>query len=238
MYYIILYCNYQVVINNNSVKEVMGTNKNIVYISEDGGEPTPVTDSRRSSTSKNGKANKGVTHLDRLARRGLCELPNGETDKRKTGENNFSMLSLLDNHQEITRRIVLGQSNKQIAVDMGLTKQYVSKIRNNPMVRRRIQFMQAAIDDETIDVGRRIKEVQGEAQLVLEELMHDKGTSANVRANIAENMLAKVGHGVPRNVNITQVGVVCDASFLQEQKERVKEEQRKMREMAEYAEVS
>lgn len=84
----------------------------------------------------------------------------GRKDGRKVGERKgWQVAELWDSHHEIARRLVLGQSNEDIAKDLGCTAQTVSNVRNSPVVQEKITIMRAARDAGTIDLAREIADL-------------------------------------------------------------------------------
>ena len=144
------------------------------------------------------------------------------SDHRMTGQNNYSIELVWDTHNEVVRRIVLGQSNVDIARDLSLTPQTISHLRNNSMIRRRIDYLSDLADGNVIDIRARQKEVAEEAQVVLERLMLEKTTPDRLRASIAMDQLDRAGYQAPKVIKSEETIVTID--MVSAIKERVKEE--------------
>lgn len=127
-------------------------------------------------------------------------------------------------HHEIARRLVLGQKNKEIAEALNVTPVMVSNVRNSPIVQERISILKGARDADTIDLAREIKEVAPEALGLLKDIIRGENDGANahigLRARTSENMLARVGHGVPHKVQTENVHTVLTAADIAEIKQR------------------
>ncbi|MCK5017581.1 MAG: hypothetical protein KAS32_10980 [Candidatus Peribacteraceae bacterium] len=77
--------------------------------------------------------------------------------KTKTGS--WVVEEIWEMHDEVVRRIVLGQKNTVIAEALSITAQQVSNIRNSPVIKDKIQIMRAARDAGTVDLSRQIAEM-------------------------------------------------------------------------------
>ena len=83
-------------------------------------------------------------------------------DGRRVGERKrggWQVAEMWERHHEIARRIVLGQSNVDIAKDLGVSAQAVSNVRNSPVVKEHTTLMNAARDVGTIDLARDIADL-------------------------------------------------------------------------------
>ncbi|RQW92804.1 MAG: hypothetical protein EHM79_00310 [Geobacter sp.] len=151
-------------------------------------------------------------------------------DNRMIGSSNsYDICHIWDNHQEIIRRIVLGQKNVDIARDMNCTEATVSNVRNHPIIRKRIEFLQAMANNAVVDVQKRILEVAAEAQVVLEDIMNNQASAPKLRADVAFGLLDRAGYGPVKNLNVRKQTVPCDQNYMQNLKNKTLEEQRLLR---------
>lgn len=95
-----------------------------------------------------------------------------QPERKDTRKNNgkrkgWQVAEMWDNHHEIARRLVLGESNKSIATALNVTPEQVSNVRNSPVVQDKISIMRAARDANTIDLA---KEIQDLAPIALERV--------------------------------------------------------------------
>jgi len=130
---------------------------------------------------------------------------NRESDLRRSGERRHWVVSeMWDLHHEIARRLVLGQKNVDIAKALDCTPQVVSNVRNSPVVQEHVSILRGARDAETIDLAKEIKEIAPEAVRLLKDIIRGEGDGTNasiaLRARESNNMLARVGHGVPHKI--------------------------------------
>jgi len=102
-------------------------------------------------------------------------------------------------HEEIARRVLLGQKNTQIAKAISCSPQTVSNVRNSPVVQDKLAVMRGARDAYTIDIARDIQEFAPEALSLLKNVVKGVGSGANadvsLRARTSESMLDRAGFG-------------------------------------------
>lgn len=85
---------------------------------------------------------------------------------RKDGRRNpdgkrkgWQIAEMWDQHHEIARRVILGQSNIEIAESLGVSKETVSNVKNSPVVQDKLVLLRAARDCDSIDLGKEIAEL-------------------------------------------------------------------------------
>ena len=144
-------------------------------------------------------------------------------DRRFSGNKAYKVLHIWERHHQIIRLIAQGLRNKDIAEHLGITKETVSNVRNSPIVRKRIQFLQSVMYKEVVDVQRRIVDIAPEAQAVLENLMHSGETSPLLRATIADKMLDRAGFVAPQRRQVEIVHGYFTKEYLEDLKGKAKE---------------
>lgn len=75
---------------------------------------------------------------------------------KKTG---WQVAELWDKHHEIARRLVLGQSNVEIAEELRVSAQQVSNVRNSPPVKEKIEILRAVRDAGTVNLANEIADL-------------------------------------------------------------------------------
>lgn len=116
-------------------------------------------------------------------------------DNRFTGNKNYSVEKIWDHHHEIVRRLALGQRPRQIALDLDVSVQTISNVRNSPLVKQQLAMLHAVRDVETTEVARQILEVAPKAIRVIEDMLDDEEQKADVRLRAA---LGTLDHAIPR----------------------------------------
>ena len=105
-------------------------------------------------------------------------------------------------HEEIKRRVLLGQKNVDIAEAIHCTPQTVSNVRNSPVIQDELALMKGARDAYTIDIARDIQEFAPKALQMLKQVIEGTGEAQNasmsLRAKSAESWLDRAGHGAIR----------------------------------------
>jgi hypothetical protein len=158
---------------------------------------------------------KGVDYFegDRPAdRRFVSEAP------RKT----WQVSKIWDQHEEIIRRITLGQKNTEIAQSMDMSEQQISNIRNSPIIQERLSVMKGARDAYTIDLARDIREFAPKALDLLKEIINGEMQLASpaLKAKVAVDILDRAGYAPVRNVNVQSVHAHLTKDDIEEMKRR------------------
>lgn len=115
-------------------------------------------------------------------------------------ERKYQIERMWEVHQEICRRVLLGQKNTEIAEDLNVTPQMVSYTRNSALVKDKLEAMTAAADANTVDIAQRIREIAPRALEVMTDLMDDTNTAAAVRIRTAMDLLDRAGHGAVKKI--------------------------------------
>lgn len=132
-----------------------------------------------------------------------------QLDKRRRipGEpkKGFEATQMWDRYQEIARRVVVGQSNVEIANDLGVTPQMVSYVRNSDIIKQQIGNLQEQANDDAVSVSKRIKSLAPHALKLLEEIIVEGKVAsetipAKLRAHHAEKVLDRAGHMPPKEI--------------------------------------
>ena len=151
---------------------------------------------------------------------------NKGADRRRTHrERSWEITELWDRHQEIIRRLFLGQSARDIAKDLGIAENTISQIRNSELGQRALADLHAAANDNAINVAQRIRSIAPKAIDVLEgmldyqrEVGYELPSDRKNAASIAFGVLDRAGHApVHKNVNVE---VPVSGSIISEIKER------------------
>lgn len=119
-------------------------------------------------------------------------------------------------HHEIARRLLLGQSNVDIARDLGITPTSVSIVRNSPVVIEQLSFLSAKRDVKAMRISEQIAESLPMCVKYLKETIEDAEISDNLKSRNAFGLLAAGGHGATKNVNVRGVHAVLTPSDIQE----------------------
>lgn len=141
--------------------------------------------------------------------------PERGPDKRKRGRkkggvlppgeaSSWSVSEAWEIHHEITRLLLLGFKNVEIAERLNISPQMVSNTRNSPIIQDKLALMRKARDIDIIDVSKSIKEFAPVALKLLKDVVsgEDEGIGASLalRVKTGESFLDRAGHGAINKV--------------------------------------
>ncbi|HAR40195.1 MAG TPA: hypothetical protein DCR68_02320 [Coprothermobacter sp.] len=112
----------------------------------------------------------------------------------------FEVSKMWDVHHEISRLVLLGLKNTEIAEKLGISEAMVSYTRNSQVVKDKMELMQGKRDADTIDIIEIIKEKAPKALKLLEQIIdREQGTpgelaSIALSARTAESWLNRAGY--------------------------------------------
>lgn len=113
----------------------------------------------------------------------------GEVPKKK----GWQVAEMWDKHHEIARRLVLGQSNADIAKDLGIGIQQVSNVKNSPVVQDKLTIMRAARDAGTIDLAKEIADL---APIALQRVREALETGAVLGRELSGSAIMKEANSI------------------------------------------
>ena len=123
-------------------------------------------------------------------------------------------------HHEIARMVLLGVKNNEIARRLNITREFVSNVRNSPVVKEQLDLMAAERDKETIDVAIKIKEALPKCVDFLAETIEDGEVSKTLRSKNAFGLLSIGGHGTTKNVSVKATHAILTATDIAEIRDR------------------
>lgn len=126
---------------------------------------------------------------------------------------------LWDRHKEIARRLVMGQRQKDIADDLGMTQSRISIVANSPVVQEKVEELAESRDESAKDVAGRLKALSENAVDILDEVLSKNTTpfNANLQVKVAQDVLDRAGY--PKSIRsegdinhkVSAEGVLGDA---------------------------
>ena len=151
-----------------------------------------------------------------------------DVDKRRnpSGNKNTRIKNLWEVHHEISRLLLLGYKNTRIAEAIGISKERVSQVRNDPLMQRKLALMRGARDNEAIEVADRMKAIDPIAVEVFKKVME---TALEDDAFIADKDLRRdaiasgkivVDHTHPKEVKSEHLVGFVTLEQIQEAKKR------------------
>lgn len=128
----------------------------------------------------------------------------GHADQRFVEKRQYDIKELWAKHHEITRQVVLGRTNVDIAESIGCTPQTVSNVRNSPLAKAKIEEMSEQRDAEAISIAQRIEEFAPVALDLLEQIISGNIPEASIalRAKVASSHMSRAGYGEVHKAHI------------------------------------
>lgn len=133
-------------------------------------------------------------------------------DRRFKDARKYNIKKLWELHANIAQSVALGKTNVEIGEELGITPQTVSNVRNSPIGKDKVEILVSAMDAETVDIGRRIREFAPKALELLENIIEGRvpGTSVALRAKYASQHLGRAGYGEITKVHSLNATVTKD----------------------------
>lgn len=122
------------------------------------------------------------------------------------------------------RLLFLGRSNKDIAKLVGVTKEYVSKIRNSEMAKEQLDLLNGAANHNVLQLKQRIEELAPVALDVLAGVLEDNEADLKYRIKVAQDLLDRSREGAKtQHIESRNVHAVVTPDMLERIKERALE---------------
>lgn len=101
---------------------------------------------------------------------------------------------LKSQHREIARLKTSGLGTTEIAEQVGMRVSSVSIILNDPLCQAHIAKLEAKADEKTIDVRKKLAELNSKAVSTIDELLSDADVSDSVKLKAAQDVLNRNGY--------------------------------------------
>ena len=115
----------------------------------------------------------------------------------------WEIQKLQDRHREILRRLAVGESPKQIALDLNITVAMIRYTKNSALGKRELSLMHGARNGSVIEVSEHIKNIAPKALQVLEKVVNGGITSESPdlrQINVSKDILDRAGYGAVRKM--------------------------------------
>jgi len=149
-----------------------------------------------------------------------------EVDRRTKPETRktFEVGKIWSSHEEIIRRLLLGQKATSIARNLDCSAAMVGYVKNSKVVQDKLAVMSAARDASTVDIAKEIREKAPIALKLLEKVIAgDVDAPITTRAREANNWLDRAGFSPVRNIHTQNVSAHFTADEIDEIKRRAVE---------------
>lgn len=119
----------------------------------------------------------------------------------------FKVSEMWDIHREISRRVALGEKNKDIAEALGVSEVMVSYTKHSPVVEKNTDILRGAMDADTIDLGIRIQQIAPKALDLIEEALnsgtvHNEKIAGGTIIKVAERHMDRAGFAPVKKVAV------------------------------------
>ena len=125
--------------------------------------------------------------------------------KLQTFQREYQIQQMTQRHHEITRLALLGRPAKEIAQELEITEVCVSYTLNSRIVQDKLALLRAQRDATSVDVAAAIRDLAPKCIEVLETIMLDEDTPAQVRSSNAKDLLDRAGYGAPKIIKSESV---------------------------------
>jgi hypothetical protein len=118
---------------------------------------------------------------------------------------------IMSKHREIMRRLVAGETQHRIAVEMGMTESRLSIICNSPLFKRELAALEAEVKGRyittTADIQAKINQLQPRAVDILDQILNKtevdgKSVSLPLKRDVALDVLELAGSGKKKNATV------------------------------------
>jgi hypothetical protein len=141
----------------------------------------------------------------------------------------FEVDKMWEIHREISRLLLLGFKNTEIAERLNVSPAMISYTRNSQVVKDQIGLMEGARDADIIDLSKEIRIKAPKALKLLEQIIDEEpGTigelaSPALKAQTAEKWLNRAGYPEQKQGNNMHLHAYYTAQDLEEIKKRARE---------------
>ena len=120
--------------------------------------------------------------------------PDRGPDKRKNGnKKSYIVTNMHERHHEISRMLLLGMQNVEIAKQLDCTEQSVSQVRNSPVVQDKLAIMKAARDVGAVDIS---KQILAMAPIALDRIKESLETGRVLGKEASASEIVKQANGI------------------------------------------
>ena len=108
-------------------------------------------------------------------------------------------------HREMARRLASGETQKQVAQDMGISQSRISIISNSPLFQRQQEDIENARDADAQKIRAELEALRPAAVNALKGVLEEEDDMMNraLKVKVAESILDRTGVGAKRDENTT-----------------------------------
>lgn len=115
-----------------------------------------------------------------------------------------------DRHQEIARRLVVGQAPDAIAADLGISAQTVYQTKRSPVMMEKMRELHAARDIAMVEQGQKFLGFANDASDEMHRILQSPEEPGSTRLRAAEAILDRAGLQLEKTLNVNNRHSVQD----------------------------
>ncbi len=156
------------------------------------GEPSPLTKNHECHVDHCIHRTHLTKHFDVCYNRIMGRYPNRETPSNSVQK--YGLSYIRPYHQEIARRLILGQTQSAICKHLGISTSRMSIICNSPLFKMHLKRLEDMRDKGMMNVQEQLAEIAPVALETLERTMYE-GRSDRLKFDAACSLLDRAGFG-------------------------------------------
>lgn len=122
---------------------------------------------------------------------------------RAPSTNTRAIRALNARHREIMRRIALGERNKDIAEDLGMSQVSISIIVNSPLFKQELAKWMSSLDAQAYDAMGELRKIIPDAVVAVRETIEQKELPV-LRHRASMDLLNRTGISTPKEYHVTK----------------------------------
>lgn len=134
----------------------------------------------------------------------------------KPGQRKYTIQHMWERHHQMARLLLLGYGNQEVAELLGCSPQNVSDVRNSPIFLEKLEALRERADEAAISIGARLEKGAHRSLALLEQIRDGEATNdIKLRAQVAQDLLDRAGHGKIQKVEGRHAIAHLDAEALE-----------------------
>lgn len=140
--------------------------------------------------------------------------------RNASGLRKYQICEIRNRQREIIRRVLLGQSGKEIAEDLDITPVVVSYVINSELGKEKLGTLQDEADHNAVQVRQRIAEVAPQAIKKIADIMNDANASLGLQFRAAADLADRGGYKPVTHITGSHLHGIVTAEDLRAIKDR------------------
>lgn len=133
--------------------------------------------------------------------------PSSSLARESASVTKFKLKYIKPRHQEIARRLVLGQTQQQISEQLGITPAWLSRIVHDPLFKLQYNRLVAQREATMMDVREQLEEIAPDALDTMVKIMYNP-KNPTLQFNAAKDILDRAGFGAVQKSQVNVQGTI------------------------------